>query len=151
MAQTKPIVMLVEHGRYFDQRRVPLEFQSAIGRKKWRAPLGDDFAAAYDKLKELRDEHTALLAKLKDPEVRRDHKAKQPREREMGKRERVVAEDAAYERWCCANGVKTEEEEYFDAYGSDDAPSYSGVGASDKPGAVHRASGAQAAVMSQIV
>ena len=54
MAQTKPKYLLIEHGRYFYQRKVPLEFQALIGRKKWRAPLGGDFDLAYDRLRELR-------------------------------------------------------------------------------------------------
>lgn len=124
MAQTKPIFMLVEHGRYFYQRKVPLEFQRAIGRTKWRAPLGGDFDAAYDRLREIRDEHTALLAKLKDPEERRDHKAKQRRLREADEGARIAAEDAAYERWCHTNGLKTEEEEYFEVNGEDDEPAW---------------------------
>ena len=124
MTQTKPKFMLIEHGRYFYQRKVPLEFQTAVGRKKWRAPLGDDFDTAYDRLREIRDEHTALLAKLKDPEERRDHKAKQRRLREADEGVRIAAEDAAYERWCHTSGLKTEEEEYFEVNGEDDEPAW---------------------------
>lgn len=124
MTQTKPKFMLIEHGRYFYQRKVPLDFQRAVGRKKWRAPLGDDFDSAFEKLKELRDEHTALLDKLNNPEERRDQKAKQRRSREADDSQRIAAEDAAYERWCHANGVKTQEEEYFEATGEDEEPAW---------------------------
>jgi integrase len=112
MAQTKPKYMLIEHGRYFYQRKVPLDFQAAVGRKKWRAPLGDDFDAAYDRLKEIRAEHDTLIAKLKDPDERRDYKAAKRREREAKQSARIVAEEAAYDRWCGTNGVKTDQEEH---------------------------------------
>ncbi len=39
--------MLVERGRYYYQRKVPLDLQPAVGVKKWRAPLGKDFDEAY--------------------------------------------------------------------------------------------------------
>lgn len=47
MPQTKPDYMLVERGRYYYQRKVPLDLQAAVGRKKWRAALGKDFDEAY--------------------------------------------------------------------------------------------------------
>lgn len=125
MTQTKPKYMLIEHDRYFYQREVPLEFQAAVGRKKWRAPLGGDFDAAYDRLKELRAEHDTLVAKLKDPEERRDYKAAKRREREAKQSARIAAEEAAYDRWCVANGVKTDQEEhqaFLEEYGLEEIP-----------------------------
>lgn len=112
MAQTKPKFMLIEHDRYYYQRKVPLEFQSAIGRKKWREPLGGQFDIAYDRLKVIRAEHDSLIAKLKDPEERRDYKTAKRREREAGESARIAAENATYDRWCRANGEKTEIEEF---------------------------------------
>ena len=114
--------MLIEHDRYYYQRKVPLEFQSAVGRKKWREPLGNDFDVAYDRLKVIKGEHDALLARIKDPEERRDYCAAQRRKTELEGAERIAAEDQAYEQWCRANGVQTEEEEYADFYGADDEP-----------------------------
>lgn len=125
MAQTKPKFMLIEHDRYFYQRKVPLEFQSVVGRKKWRAPLGADFDAAYEKLKVVRAEHDALLTKLKDPEEHRTYKSARRREREAEEDARIAAEDAAYERWCRANGEKTDEElyeEFLDQNGLEEEP-----------------------------
>lgn len=122
MAQTKPKFMLVEHDRYFYQRKVPLEFQSAVGRKKWRAPLGADFDAAYDRLKIIREEHDTLLARLKNPEDRRDHKTTQRRNRELEAAVREAEEDAAYEKWCHANGIQTEMEQYIEEAGEDREP-----------------------------
>ena len=112
MTQTKPKFMLIEHDRYFYQRKVPLEFQRVIGRKKWRAPLGSDFEIAFEKLKELRNEHDALLREIKNPEMQRDYAAKQRRFREAEDRERIRKEDAAYDKWRRDSGVKTDEEEY---------------------------------------
>lgn len=63
--------MLIEQDRYFYQRKVPLDFQRTVGQKKWRAPLGDDFEIVFEKLKALRDEHTALLERLKMVSVQR--------------------------------------------------------------------------------
>ena len=48
-----------------------------------RSVLGNDFDSAFEKLKELRDEHPALLDKLKSPEERRDYKAKPQPEQKM--------------------------------------------------------------------
>ncbi len=39
MTKLTPKFMFVERGRYYYQRKVPLEFQSTVGCKKWRAPL----------------------------------------------------------------------------------------------------------------
>ena len=104
--------MLIEHDRYFYQRKVPLEFQRAVGRKKWRAPLGSDFEIAFEKLKELRNEHDALLERLKCPEESRDHIAKTRRKREENESKRIADEEAAYEKWCHAQGAFTEQEEH---------------------------------------
>lgn len=120
MAPTKPKFMLVEHDRYFYQRKVPLEFQRVVGRKKWRAPLGSNFETAFEKLKELRDEHDALLKELNTPEARRDHKTKQRRKRDADESKRIAAEEAAYERWCRENGLKTELEDF----GEDGEPAW---------------------------
>lgn len=124
MAQTKPKFMLIEHGRYFYQRKVPLEFQTAVGRKKWRAPLGDDFDTAYDRLKEIKSDHDTLLKRLKNPEERRDYRAAQRRKREGEVADQEAAEDAAYEKWCHVNGAKTEEDEHFEIHGEDDEPAW---------------------------
>ena len=64
MAETKPEYRLIEHGRYFFQRRVPLHFQSAVGRKKWRAPSGNDHDAANDRLKVMRAERHQIQGHL---------------------------------------------------------------------------------------
>ena len=124
MTQTKPDYMLIERGRYYYQRKVPLDFQRAVGRKKWRAALGNEFDTAFEKLKELRDEHTSLLNKLKSPEERRDYKAKQRRERENDGSRREAAEESAYEKWCHTNGLETEEEDYFENFGEDHEPTW---------------------------
>jgi hypothetical protein len=127
MTQTKPKYMLIEHGRYFYQRKVPLEFQALIGRKKWRAPLGGDFDTAFERLKEVRIEHDALLALLTDPEELQNYRTSSRRKSEIQEYARMSAEDAAYEKWCHANGLKTEVEEYFEQHGEDDEPAWEKV------------------------
>ncbi|MDA8584979.1 tyrosine-type recombinase/integrase [Rhodobacteraceae bacterium] len=113
MAQTKPKFMLIEHGRYFYQRKVPIAVQSVVGRKKWRAPLGNDFDDAYDRLKHLRDEHDALLKRIEDPDEKQKLKTQTRRTVEQNRYENYFREDEAYEKWCHAQGLKTETEEYL--------------------------------------
>lgn len=114
MPQTKPDYMLVERGRYYYQRKVPLDLQPAIGRKKWRAPLGKDFDEAYGRLRDLKHEHDTLIARLENAEERQNYKTAQRRKREEAKYDRWAKEDAAEEKWCIENGLKTEAEEYAD-------------------------------------
>lgn len=112
MAQTKPKYMLIEHDRYFYQRKVPLDFQRSVGRKKWRAPLGSDFDAAYTRLKVIEAEHDALLEKLQCPDGKQEHATKVRRNITDAQYARQAREGAADEKWCHDNGVKTYEEEY---------------------------------------
>ena len=77
--QKKPRFLLAERGRYFHQRNVPQHLQTVLGRKKWRGPLGADIDEACDRLKDLRREHDALIAKLEDPDARQDAKTEPPR------------------------------------------------------------------------
>ena len=120
MPQTKPRYMLIEHDRYFYQRKVPLEFQAAVGRKKWRAPLGSNFDDAYERLKALRGEHDELISRLSDPEEHRVFKTKQRRFQEQIAHQHAAAEQIAYEKWCRENGVMTDTEEYVSLFGADD-------------------------------
>lgn len=124
MAKTKPKFMLIEHGRYFYQRKIPLEFQRTLGRKKWRAPLGADFDQAYTRLQEIRKEHDALLEGLKEPEAQVDFLTTQRRIREAEEIERNCAQDRTDDLWCAENGVKTDAEELedFKLEGFEEAP-----------------------------
>ena len=114
MPQTKPDYMLVERGRYYYQRKVPLDLQPTVGRKKWRAPLGKDFEKAYDKLRTMKRGHDELIERLSDTEERQIFRTVERRRREIEEADRLVETDAAYEKWCRDNCLKTEEEEYFD-------------------------------------
>lgn len=95
--QTKPRFLLAERGRYFYQRKVPQNLQAALGCKKWRAPLGSDLDEDCDRLRDLRSEHDALIAKLEDPDARQDAKTATRRQTETKQAERWDAEDRAYE------------------------------------------------------
>lgn len=108
--------MLIERGRYFYQRKIPLELQPAVGRKKWRSPLGQDFDQAYEKLRDLAKEHDALIERLADPIERQDHKTKTRRAKEDEKAVKDAAADAAYAKWCVANGHQTDAEEFQEAF-----------------------------------
>lgn len=114
MPQTKPKYMLIEHGRYFYQRKVPLDFRATIGRSKWRAPLGPDFEAAYDKLRIIKAEHDALLDRLKDPEEKKNFHTDRRRKMELSEAKEQEQDEAEYEEWCHARGLKTETEEYWE-------------------------------------
>ncbi len=114
MPQIKPKYMLLEHDRYFYQRKVPLDLQPAVGRKKWRAPLGKDFDEAYGKLRDLKREHDTLIAKLGNVDERQIYKTNQRRKREADQYRRYAEADAAEEKWRIESGLKTEAEEYAD-------------------------------------
>ena len=105
-----------KHDRYFYQRKVPLELQPIIGRKKWRAPLGPDVGQALDKLKEFKVEHDELISKLEDPETRQNLKTQTRRSAEQEFAEKVVEQERAYESWCRATGIKTDGEEFVEAF-----------------------------------
>ncbi len=111
--QTKPRFLLAERGRYFYQKKVPQHLQTALGCKKWRAPLGSDFDEACDRLRDLRSEHDALIAKLEDPDARRDAKTATRRRSEATKQAGWAAEDKAYEAGQHAVGETTETEDYL--------------------------------------
>jgi len=112
MTQTKPKYMLIEHKRYFYQRKVPLEFQAVVGRTKWRAPLGSDFDQAYERLKVIRKGHDDLLTRLLEPDERQSFQTDRRRNDEAKRAAMEDDNDNAYEEWCRANGVKTEEQLY---------------------------------------
>ena len=112
--QTKPRFLLAERGRYFYQRKVPQHLQTALGCKKWRAPLGPDFEQACDKLRELRSEHDALIAKLEDPTAKQDAKNATRNLLETIQVEKWDANDRAYEAEQHAKGETTETEDYLE-------------------------------------
>ncbi|MFK7751149.1 MAG: hypothetical protein AB8B51_01235 [Sedimentitalea sp.] len=98
MPQTKPKYMLIEHDRYFYQRKVPVALQPAVGRKKWRAPKGNNFDDAYDNLRKIKLEHDRLILNLADPDLFQKGKTETRREMEC----------------CHARGLKTDAEEYWE-------------------------------------
>ncbi|MDH5452419.1 MAG: hypothetical protein OEX14_03610, partial [Paracoccaceae bacterium] len=106
MLQPKIPYLLPERGRFYYQRRVPLDFQDAVGTKKWRKPVGGEYLTAVDEVRKLTKEHDALLATLKNPEERRDHKAKTRRARETAKAAADIIADAAYRKWLAANNIE---------------------------------------------
>ncbi|WP_372805628.1 hypothetical protein, partial [Loktanella salsilacus] len=67
MTKNKIPHLLFERGRYYYQRRVPIRFQSAVGHKKWREPVGGSFTGAVDRVRELTKQHDAFLEALKNP------------------------------------------------------------------------------------
>jgi hypothetical protein len=97
MAQTKPKFTLIEHGRYFYERKVPLAVQDVVGRKTWRAALGNDFDDAYDRLRHLRDEHDTFLKRLEDPDEKQKLKTLTRRKAELQRYQNYVLDDEAYE------------------------------------------------------
>ncbi|WP_047995026.1 DUF6538 domain-containing protein [Puniceibacterium sp. IMCC21224] len=103
MASDKIPHLLFERGRYYYQRKVPLDFQDTLGAKKWRQPLGADYVPAVDRVRELTKEHDALLLSLKDPEKLRDRKSETRRTREAGQSAKDVASDTAYRQWLSDN------------------------------------------------
>ncbi len=112
--QKKPRFLLAERGRYFYQRKVPQHLQTVLGRKKWRAPLGADFDEACDRLKDLRREHDALIAKLEDPDARQDAKTTTRRQAEVAQYAAWDADELAYETAQHTKGETTETEDYLE-------------------------------------
>lgn len=97
--------LLSERGRYYYQRKVPLNAQDAVGFKKWREPVGADIGPAIDRVRELTKEHNDLLQRLENPEDRRDFKTNQRRQRERETAELYAAQDAAYRKWLIENDL----------------------------------------------
>ncbi|MEP6067613.1 MAG: phage integrase SAM-like domain-containing protein [Paracoccaceae bacterium] len=108
--------LLEEHDRYFYQRKVPLDLQLIVGRKKWRAPLGPDLESALVKLHALKGQHDVLIDELEDPAARQSLKTTTRRSIELERSNKSVKEDQAYDAWCRANGVKTDTEEFAEAF-----------------------------------
>lgn len=70
MAGKKIRYLLEEKGRYYYQRKVPKALTHAMKMDRWHLPVGSDFEAATDRVKELKKEHDALIAKVKaDPSL----------------------------------------------------------------------------------
>ncbi|MGO4906987.1 DUF6538 domain-containing protein [Pseudorhodobacter sp. W20_MBD10_FR17] len=99
MTQPKIPHLLLERGRYYYQRKVPLDFHDVIGKKKWREALGPDHLPAVDRVRALTKEHDALLARLENPDERRDHRAISRRAREAQREVEGRAADLGYRRW----------------------------------------------------
>lgn len=108
---TKVPHLLSERGRYYYQRKVPLDAQDVVGFKKWREPVGADLGAAIDRVRELTKEHTELLRRLENPEERQDFKTRQRRHRERATATKNAAADAAYEKFLATTGQQ--DAEYF--------------------------------------
>jgi hypothetical protein len=106
MSPPKIPYLLFERGRYYYQRKVPLDFHDVIGIKKWREPVGADPLSAVDRVRTLAKEHDALLSLLKDPEERRDHKAQARRSQERSLKAREAEEDSTYRNWLLENGTE---------------------------------------------
>ncbi|PCJ10531.1 MAG: hypothetical protein COB16_00515 [Rhodobacteraceae bacterium] len=119
MSSDKIPYLLFERGRYYYQRKVPLGFQDVIGTKKWREPAGKDYLLAVDKVRALSKEHNTLLASLKNPDERRDHKTKTRRKQEQERAAKNVIEDEKYRIWLEANNMEdlgfSGEDPYLDA------------------------------------
>jgi len=103
MASDKIPHLLLERGRFYYQRKVPLDFHDVVGTKKWRQPLGAEYLPAVDRVRALTKEHDALLLSLQDPEKRRDRKTATRRTRESEQLEKDTAADAAYRQWLSDN------------------------------------------------
>lgn len=111
MASDKIPHLLFERGRYYYQRKVPLNFQEALGAKKWRQPLGAEYLLAVDRVRALTKEHDTLLLSLKDPGKRSDWKSETRRAREAELSAKDTAADAAYRQWLSNNN--SEDPEFF--------------------------------------
>ena len=103
MASDKIPHLLFERGRYYYQRKVPLDFHEVIGTKKWRQPLGSEYLPAVDRVRALTKEHDALIQSLQEPDKRRDRKSATRRTREAEQLARDTAADAAYRQWLIDN------------------------------------------------
>lgn len=108
--------LLEEHDRYFYQRKVPLDLQSTVGTKKWRAPLGPDLNNALDKLREIKRQHDDLIDELENPEARQNLRTKTRRSKEIARASKEAEQDRAYDAWCRANGIKTDDEEFAETF-----------------------------------
>ncbi len=97
--------LLYERGRYYYQRRVPQRFQSAIGHKKWRSPVGADFPEAVDRVRALTKKHNELLEKLVDPEEFRKAKTAVRRSSEAEESSQNAKLDKDYAEWLTAKGL----------------------------------------------
>ncbi|MEM7440234.1 MAG: hypothetical protein AAF393_11590 [Pseudomonadota bacterium] len=76
--------------------------------------MGPDFEQACDKLRELRNEHDALIAKLEDPTAKQDAKTATRRQAEVAQYAAWDADERAYEAAQHAKGKTTEMEDYLE-------------------------------------
>lgn len=106
MTKNKIPHLLFERGRFYYQRRVPLHFQSAVGHKKWREPVGPEFASAVLKVFELTKQHDAHLEMLKDPINFRNAKTNARRVVEAEKTSSDENCDKEYAVWLTKNGMR---------------------------------------------
>ena len=111
MTKNKIPHLLFERSRYYYQRRVPIRFQSAIGHKKWREPMGADFPEAIDRVRTLTKQHDALLETLQNPVEFRTAKTNVRRAHEEEGAAQDNKHDKQYERWLEKEGIN--DDAYF--------------------------------------
>ena len=97
--------LLKEHGRFYYQRKVPLDVQDAVGFKKWREALGAVHLDAVRRLVELKEEHDKLLKRLADTTARQEYKTQQRRGREVADAASEAADDVAFRNWVLRHGA----------------------------------------------
>lgn len=73
-ALTVPVKFVVTdaQGRYRYNRHVPLDCREALGKRMWNLSLGKDYAPAIAKAVALKNEHDAMIARLKNPMEQRE-------------------------------------------------------------------------------
>ena len=96
-----------DRGRYYYRRKVPAEFQDVIRAKQWRVPVGSDYPKAVDQVRALTAEHDNLLARLQNPEHRRDHKMVTRRADEVRQADADASNDDAYRKWLPPMAIRT--------------------------------------------
>lgn len=97
--------LLLERGRYYYQRKVPLLHQETVGKKKWRKPVGADYLLAVDEVRELTKQHNYLLAQLQDTDFNQNYKTKVRQDRERLELEKAHRDDEEYRVWLKEHGV----------------------------------------------
>ncbi len=74
VAQNKVRYLKIDRGRYFYQRRIPIDLQAILDAKVWSKPCGDvSYSKAVQLVVTWADEHDLFIANLKSIEAKQDY------------------------------------------------------------------------------
>jgi integrase len=83
VAQNKVRYLKIDRGRYFYQRRIPIDLQAILDAKVWSKPCGDvSYSKAVQLVVTWADEHDLFIANLKSIEAKQDYATQERRDNE---------------------------------------------------------------------